>query len=42
MVIARLEATVDLPSFGTALVMSSVFGRGPSYGMKKIDERTLR
>ena len=42
MVIARFEEIVDLPSFGTELVMSIVFGRGPSYGMKKIEERTLR
>ena len=41
-VIARLEEIVDLPSFGTELVMSIVFGRGPSYGMKKIEERILR
>src|SRR5256714_14079248 len=42
MVIARLDEIVDLPSFGTELVTSIVFGRGPSYGMKKIEERTLR
>src|SRR5260370_36386170 len=30
MVMARLADTVDFPSFGTALVTRSVFGRGPS------------
>ena len=29
-VMARLAEMVDLPSFGTALVMRKVFGRGPS------------
>src|SRR5688572_15406362 len=42
MVTARLEEIVDFPSFGTELVMSIVFGRGPSYGMKKIEDRILR
>ena len=41
MVIARFDEIVDLPSLGTELVISIVFGRGPSYGIKKIDDRTL-
>src|SRR5205807_9755728 len=41
-VIARFEEIVDLPSFGTELVMSIVFGRGPSYGMKNSEDRILR
>src|SRR3954452_297846 len=41
-VIAIFAEMVDLPSLGTALVMRMVFGRGPSYGMKKMDDRTLR
>src|SRR5437762_14296635 len=39
---ARLAETVDLPSFGTALVTSMVFGLGPSYGMKRREDRILR
>src|SRR5436309_12267081 len=42
MVMARLAEMVDLPSLGTALVMRKVFGRTPSQGMKKMDERTFR
>src|SRR5438132_13632246 len=39
---ARLADTVDLPSFGTALVTSMVFGLGPSYGMKRREDLILR
>jgi hypothetical protein len=39
---ARLAAMVDLPSLGTALVMSNTFGRSASLGMNRTDERMLR
>ena len=39
---ARFAATVDFPSFGTALVMSRTLGRSPSTGRKSSAERRLR